>query len=118
MEGPGGPWATHRVTPKPMVNAIATCVRLLEGATPTHRIRTFGDDVWAYEFQTESQTILALWTTGQSRSMNLPRVAAGDVQVVSMMGATQGPAGPTGQGTLSVTIGSAPIYVLTPRSSR
>ncbi len=110
MEGPGRPWATKRISPKPMVNAVATCVRQLEGAAPTERIRSFGPDVWAYSFLRGTEKTLVIWTTGSSRTVSVPASGA-LVQGVSMMGVTSSI--PCLSGHAAIEIGSAPVYLHT-----
>lgn len=110
MEGPGRPWATKRISPKPMVNAMATCIRLLEGAGPKERLRGLGEDVWAYVFASPTQQVTALWTTGGQRSVAVP--VSRRSQLISMMGRTQSvePAG----GKATLTLSSAPVYLVQP----
>jgi len=86
VDPPAGPWSTKRISPKPMVNAVAACVRLLEGAAPKARLRTLGDDVWAYTFTRDGTTITAVWTPGKARTVRLPVGKAPSVEVVNLIG--------------------------------
>lgn len=110
VDAPAGPWATKRVSPKPMVNAMATCVRLLEGAAPRGRIRTLGSDVWAYTFDRNGTTITALWTPGKARTVSLPVAGAQKVEVVDIMGHER--RAPVARGTLRLPIDGAPAFVV------
>jgi hypothetical protein len=104
------PWVTKHISPKPMVNAIATCALMLEGATPKCRIRTLGDDVWAYVFDRNESTITAVWTTGKARTIMLPTFGARQVEIVDIMG--HGSAASVTGGKIRVAIDGSPMYVV------
>ncbi len=109
VDSPSGPWSTRRTSPKPMVNAFATCVDMLEGTTPRERLRTLEPGVWAYVFECEGATITALWAPDCSRLVELPAKGP-SVEVVDMMGRATGVA--TKAGTVRVAAGEAPVYVV------
>lgn len=113
MDRPGGPWATQRISPKPMMNAIATCVRLLEGTRPGERIPGLGEGVWAYAFENDEQRITAVWTTGAPRTIAFPVAGPREVQVVSMMGRTR--TIQPRQGVADLEISIAPVYLIQPK---
>ncbi len=63
------PWSTQRISPKPMVNAMAACAGVLEGAKPVRRINGLGENTWAYLFDRQGTSILTIWNSaGQSRA--------------------------------------------------
>jgi len=109
VDAASGPWSTHRTSPKPMLNAVATCVDMLEGTTPIGRVRTPDPGVWAYAFRRGAATVTAVWAPGGVRAADLP-VRGSSVRVVDMMGRSTR-AEPK-HGTLHVVVGDAPIYVV------
>ena len=109
VDSPSGPWSTRRTSPKPMVNAVATCVDMLEGAAPRERLRMLEPGVWAYVFERDGATITAVWAPDGSRSVELPARGL-SVEVVDMMGRSTGIA--TKAGTVRVATGEAPVYVV------
>ncbi|MGO8748985.1 MAG: hypothetical protein ACLQNE_23725 [Thermoguttaceae bacterium] len=113
MDRPGGPWATQRISPKPMMNAVATCARLLEGTHSRERILGLGEGVWAYAFENDQQQITAVWTTGTPRTLALPLGGSQEVQIVSMMGRTRSIQ--PRQGGVDLEISISPIYLIQPK---
>jgi len=110
LNAPSGPWSTKRVSPKPMVNAMAACVRMLEGAAPRGRITTLGRDVWAYAFERAGAVITAVWTPGRPRTVNLPVGRARSVELVDILGHSRQV--PAARGIVEVPIGESPVYVV------
>jgi hypothetical protein len=111
VDSPAGPWNTQRTSPKPMVNAVAECVDMLEGAAPRGRLRTTDRGVWAYAFQRGDAAITAVWAPGGRRTVELP-VRSPSVDVVDMMGRSARAA--ANRNVLRLTVGEAPVYVLSP----
>ncbi len=109
IDSPSGPWSTRRTSPKPMVNAVATCVDMLEGATPRERLRTLEPGVWAYVFERDVATITAVWAPGGRRMVEIPAKGP-SVEVVDMMGRSSIAA--VNAATVRVAVCDAPIYVL------
>ena len=104
------PWGTQRVSPKPTVNAMATCVGLLEGATPVRRVRKLGPDVWAYLFDKDGKSILAIWTPQTPRRISVPAGDASTLRAVNIMGhESQLPAQ---DGQVDLTIDPSPQYLI------
>ncbi|MCC6444153.1 MAG: hypothetical protein IT210_11960 [Armatimonadetes bacterium] len=110
VDAPSGPWATKRISPKPMANAVAACAKLLEGAAPKTRIKTLGPDVWAYVFTRKGQTVTAAWTTGRKRKVLLPVGSARAAEVVNIMGHTSRAVPRSGR--LALVIDDTPVYVV------
>ncbi len=77
VDAPEGPWAARRVTPKPMVTAMAACARMLEGTRPVRRLRSLGEGVWAYVFADRDRRITVAWTPGKPRMVRVPVVDSG-----------------------------------------
>lgn len=109
VDPPAGPWHSKRVTPKPLVNAMAACVQALEGATPVKRITTLGDGIWAYQFSREGKTIVAVWTPGEPQTVSVP-VGKAAVEVTDVMGHARKMAA-TG-GKVRVEVSQAPLYLV------
>jgi len=104
------PWMTQRISPKPAVNGLATCVGVLEGASPVRRVQALGENVWGYLFERRGTNILAIWTASGERQVSL---SAGDVaklEVVDIMG--QSSIVPVKSGKVSLAIDGSPRYVL------
>lgn len=110
VDPPAGPWHSKRVTPKPLVNAMATCVQMLEGATPRRRVRGLGDGVWAYAFAREEQTVVAIWAVEGKRAADVPVPRARTAKVVDFMG--HGRTVAVTGGAVQVEAGEAPVYVV------
>jgi hypothetical protein len=110
IDSPRGPYVTRRVSPKPLVNAMAACVNVLEGATPQSRMRTLGDDVWAYVFARDGATITALWTTAAARNVALGVGNVPTVEILDFMGHASRITPVAG--SVSLAIDGAPIYVV------
>ena len=109
VDSPSGPWSTRRTSPKPIVNAVATCVDMLEGTTPQERLRTLEPGVWAYVFKRNGAAITAVWAPDGGRLVDLPANGS-SVAVVDMMGRSTTLA--TKAGTVRVAAGEAPVYVV------
>lgn len=109
VDAPQGPWFTKRVSPKPLVTAMAACVRMLEGTRPVRRIRDLGADVWGYVFEDSGRRITCLWTPGNPRTVSLA-VRAGRAEAADIEGHPV--AVVTRRGLLRIPIGSAPVYVI------
>ena len=110
LEVVGNPWGTKRITPKPMLNAIAVCAHLLEGAQPRTRIRSLGSDVWAYVFGRDHTTITAIWTTGVERTVEVAVGKRSFVEVVNIMGHSRRE--PVRSGAVRVAVDASPSYVI------
>jgi hypothetical protein len=80
------PWSTQRISPKPAVNALATCAGVLEGARPVQRVDGLGQDVWAYVFNRQGASILALWSTSDQMRVSVPVRETASVEVLDIMG--------------------------------
>lgn len=79
------PWMTRRISPKPAVNALATCADVLEGAQPVRRVSGLGQDVWAYLFRRSGQPILAAWSCAGRKELSIA-CANKTVRLVDIMG--------------------------------
>ncbi len=110
VDPPAGPWHSKRVSPKPLVNAMATCVQMLEGTNPRRRLRDLGDDVWAYAFAREGKTVTAVWTAAGTRRVALPVARERTVEIVDFMG--HGRRVAVSDGRVQVEAGEAPVYVV------
>jgi hypothetical protein len=104
------PWSTQRISPKPTVNAIAVCAGLLEGAAPVRRIKSLGDGVWAYLFERDGKSILAIWNPGGAKRVLLPADGVGAVDIVDIMGRASRRR--THDGVLEFTVDESPQYVM------
>jgi hypothetical protein len=116
LEGPGRPWATRRVSPKPAINALATCARLLEGATPAGRLSGLGSDVLAYRFTAGSAAVIAVWTTGRPVQASIPSFGAPTAQIVDMIGRNR-PA-TVREGAVDIKVTTEPSYLVIPERRR
>jgi hypothetical protein len=85
VEGPN-PWGTQRISPKPIVSALAAWVDELEGTKATGRLQFPDKSVWGYAFAKAGAPILAVWTTGERRTVELAAAAGGPVEQVDIMG--------------------------------
>jgi len=104
------PWSTQRISPKPAVNALATCAGVLEGARPVRRVRGLGENVWAYLFDRQGTAVLALWSaTGQSR-VSVPVRHTTSVEVLDIMGHVNHVA--VEKESLEFSIDGSPQYVV------
>ena len=108
------PFATRRISPKPTVNAMATCADVLEGAAPVRRVQGLGDNVWAYLFERQGTPILALWTPAAVQRISLPVVAppAGGQrpEAVDIMGHTSEVS--VVGGRVELTVDQSPQYLI------
>lgn len=104
------PWSTQRISPKPLANAMAACVGVLEGAVPVRKIDSLGQNVWAYLFDRGGTPILAIWNcVGQSQVSFKVRDGA-TFDVVDIMGHSSEILGTKGR--LELPIDEAPRYVI------
>lgn len=110
VDPPAGPWHSKRVTPKPLVNAMATCVQMLEGAAPRRRLRDLGEDVWAYAFAREGKTVVAVWTPEATLPVSLPVSGKRTAEVVDFMGHKRPVV--VREGRVQVEASEAPVYVV------
>jgi hypothetical protein len=110
LEVDGNPWGTHRISPKPAVNALAACARVLEGTTPRGRLHIGGKDVWAYAFTRNGTTITALWTPRSARTVAIPPAVMHPLRILDILGHPIKVA--TKRGLLMLNISQSPIYVL------
>lgn len=113
VDSPEGPWAARRVSPKPLVTAMAACAKILEGTRPVRRVRSFGADVWAYAFARDGQRISVLWKTGAPREIRYPVPARSRVRVLDIEG-HEISAQKTG-GAMGLRVGESPVYVIEQR---
>ena len=113
IDGPNGPWATKRISPKPTVLAMAICVQQLEGASPVARIRNLGSDVWAYKFIRGRTAVTAVWTTGVSRVDRIPVGGKSAVTVIDMLGSRASAV--SRAGIVSLSISQSPRYLVVAR---
>jgi hypothetical protein len=113
IDGPNGPWATRRISPKPTVLAMAVCVQQLEGASPVSRMRNLGSDVWAYKFIRDNTTVTAVWTTGAPCVVRVPAPGKSVVMVTDMLGSrtTEVPR----SGAVALRVSQSPRYVVVSR---
>ncbi|HTL16263.1 MAG TPA: hypothetical protein VL793_03450, partial [Patescibacteria group bacterium] len=80
------PWMTKHISPKPAVNALATCADLLERARPVRRVTALGKDVWAYLFRRDDIFILAVWSINGMKELSLPVGDKESVRLTDVMG--------------------------------
>jgi hypothetical protein len=80
------PWSTQRISPKPAVNALATSAGVLEGARPVRRVKGLGEDVWAYLFERQGLSILAVWSAAGPKRVSLPVGESKSIEVLDIMG--------------------------------
>jgi hypothetical protein len=59
-------------TPKPVADALQTLTSTLEGFTYVGQVSEFSEGDWALAFEDEEQTALALWTTNDRHTLNIP----------------------------------------------
>ncbi len=104
------PWGTHRISPKPAVNALATCAVVLEGAQPVRRVTAFGPDVWAYLFQRDETSILTVWSCGGQKEVSIPVRDLKPFRVVDIMGHNS--EAPAKESKLCLAIDGSPRYIL------
>jgi hypothetical protein len=104
------PWSTKRISPKPAVNALATCAGVLEGAIPVRRVTSLGENVWAYLFSREGTAILAVWDTAGQKQVSIPAQKATAIEVVDIMGHSSRIA--VRNRALALTVDGSPQYVL------
>lgn len=104
------PWATRRISPKPTVNAMATCAGVLEAAVPVKRVQNLGTGVWAYLFQRDGTRILAVWTPGKETTIHLRVGTFEKVRVLDIMG--ENGEQRIKAGVLDLVVGASPKYVI------
>jgi hypothetical protein len=128
-----GAWGATNISPKPAAMAVAAMTRLLDGTITLGPVNGTPSGVYAYAFQQRGagNAITALWThnnavwsatTGFSQTHSVAYQLAvdapgtsGTVQVLDMMG------NPTTvsytNGTVSLNLSEAPVYVISPNAS-
>lgn len=104
------PWSTHRISPKPAVNAMATCAGLLEGAAPVRRVNGLGENIWAYLFDRHGTSILAIWSCARQKRAALPASNFSAVEVVDIMGRSAKIA--VRKGVLDLPVDGSPQYIV------
>ena len=104
------PWSTQRITPKPAVNALATCAEILEGANPVRRLEGFGGQIWAYEFNRQGKRILAIWSASGQRQVSVRVQDSGPRECIDIMGHSH-QVDPR-KGMLALAIDGSPQYLL------
>jgi hypothetical protein len=80
------PWSTRHISPKPAVNALATCAGVMEGATPIRRVTSLGENVWAYLFDRQGTAILTIWSASGQKQVSIPLDKNKTIEVVDIMG--------------------------------
>jgi hypothetical protein len=105
----GNPWMTRRISPKPAVNALATCADLLEGARPLRRVTGFRPPIWAYLFDRGDTEILAIWSSAGLQQISVTADPKSG-RVVDIMGRA-GKMARRG-GRIELTVDESPQYVL------
>jgi len=104
------PWSTQHISPKPSVNALAVCVGMLEGAVPKRRVEGLGETVWAYAFERDGLSILAVWRTTGQASLALKVGKDKSFELVDIMGHTSQVA--SKQGVLEIPVDGSVHYLL------
>ena len=104
------PWSTQRISPKPLVNAMATRAGVLEGTVPVRRVKGLGDNVWAYLFDHEGVGTLAIWSAARPTRVSLPVGSQHTVEHVDIMGRRTTPA--VHEGKVELTLDGSPQYVV------
>jgi hypothetical protein len=104
------PWMTQRITPKPAVNALATCVDVLEAAEPVQRITGLDGGMWAYLFKRENKFTLAIWNCAGQKEVSLPMGNIRSVRVTDIMG--NGHELPVHDGKATLKVNGSPQYLV------
>jgi hypothetical protein len=104
------PWSTQRIAPKPAVNAMAACAGVLEGTAPVRRVDGLGENIWAYLFDRQGTSILALWSTARQRQLALRVGDARGIEVLDMMGHSSRVA--VQNGALDLAVDGSPCYLV------
>ncbi len=106
---PNLPQGTDKLGPKPAAPAFAAMTYLLDGTTTRGPISHLSGTQMGYRFQRNGTTILALWDyQAASSTVNLA-VSAQSVQICDWMGNCNIT---SSGGSLNLTLGASPIYVL------
>jgi hypothetical protein len=98
-----------KVSPKPSFMASAAMTRILEGTTNPSPIPDLPEGIYGYAFDRGPDTVVALWSNGATRSLNLG-VGATSVTKVDFMGNSSTVSTP-GE-TISLSLNDCPIYLL------
>jgi hypothetical protein len=106
----GNPWGTRRIAPKPLVNAMATCAGVLEGAVPVRRVAGLGENVWAYLFDRQGTSILAVWSAAGQKRISLRAANAGTFEVLDIMGHSSQVAAKNG--VIDLSLDGSPQYIM------
>lgn len=104
------PWSTQRISPKPAVNAIAACAGILEGAAPVRRLNGLGQNVWAYLFDRQGASILAIWNPAGAARVSLPAGKAPSVEVRDILGHSSRLTAT--KGSFELPVDGSPEYVI------
>jgi len=104
------PWSTQRISPKPAVNALATVADVLEGAAPVRRVDGLGDNVWAYLFDRQGRSILAIWSSVGQKRVSLKGSSLGPVEVLDIIGHSSPVT--VQNGALDLMVDGSPKYLL------
>jgi len=107
-----GNYAKARVSPKPVINAMATCAMELEGAKPLRRVSGLPSGVWAYEFAMPDHTVTAVWRREGDSQVSLPTGSAAAATVVDIMGRKT--TVPCANGAIAVEASPSPLYIEVP----
>jgi hypothetical protein len=105
----GEPFATSKISPKPIAPAYAAQSFLLEGSQSDGVVPGLGANEWGYVFQNGSTYTVALWTTLTNQMVTLP-VGVSSVSVYDWMGNMTTVKAVNNSVTLA--IGPEPIYVV------
>jgi hypothetical protein len=106
---PTTPFGTNKLGPKPAVPAYAALTYFLDGTVSHGAIKLSGSQL-GYRFRRGNSVIIALWDYGPAVSHASLPVPRGSLQICDWMGNCQ--AATAGTGTLSLTLGAAPTYVI------
>jgi len=101
-----------------MINAMATCARLLEGMAPRQRLHGLGHAVWGYAFEPTlegansdaAQSVTAVWRTGEPLRIAVPVRSSTAVEVVDLMGRSS--RGVVSGKSATVLIGPSTVFVV------
>jgi hypothetical protein len=102
-----GGYVATRVSPKPAFMALAAMTRLLDGAHTLGRVN-LGPGIYAYLFLREGQDVLAAWSPGQRRQIEL-RSRDADLTLYDMMGAPR--VLKVRHGVVPVALDDYPVYL-------
>jgi hypothetical protein len=108
---PKVPYGTDKLGPKPAVPAYAAMTYLLDGSSTKGPVSSLSGTQMGYRFLRNGTTTLALWDYGAASStVKLPVASGSTVQLCDWMGNCSSTTG--SNGSLTLTLGAAPIYVI------